>query len=579
MDSLAFGLPEFVGALFVAPQVREQALAELERTILVRLGPFERAQRGMLMALLRDALSTAFARRDLDPSAFRATNRASTLLYGAGRAGEDYGLLVVTFETLLPLTNERGALDGEDSRVLRDLLLAAETCDVTVVLDPEDAHIEVFGPTVALSSLLPAAFGTLDLGKDEEGSLYPSEPPTLAATPDSERLVAPEPAAELPEEVDVDDAVALFEASMLPDYAPEDAPAPQAAVLLADSPLAPEEAGEHAEEILEVDVDAEILEAQALEEDEAVDDAVEVAHVAADVGVEADLPDVPVAVSLPAAAPLPPKKTDENWRTLASALESLDGPQPLSALERMFTAAYVPLGEMIQAGLADARAQTAHQAFGANFAHVYRDASATMGHRHKLPRMVMDAPDLAAKEAREAGARSLVLLYCDGLRYDLGLRVRDELEARCADFATLVGESLLWAALPSTTPRQVETLIRGREALGTPYEPVSESTALRDRTADVVRRVRMGSREMFKLDLIEARLRGPSYDAAALAGEIADVVARFARRELTERKQRTLLYLFGDHGFAFDRGVAVQGGALPEQVLVPAQAWALDAVH
>ncbi len=578
MDSLASGLPEFVGALFVAPQVREQALAELERTILVRLGPFERAHRGSLMTLLRDALSTAFARRDLDHRSFGGASKASTLLYGAVRAGGDYGRLVVTFETLAPLTNGRGALDGEDSRVLRDLLLAAETCDVTVVLDPEDAHIEVFGPTVALSSLLPAAFGALIASDahpseappamhEEPSGLYPSEPPSFDALPESERLLAPEPAAALPEEVEeLDDAAILFEAVM--NAQPESVPAEAQAAAYAEA----------------MDEEAELLEEETSDLDLDV-----AAFEEAGVGIEAELADAPIAVAVVApdhlvvptatAHVVTPFKKAEDWRPLAAALESLTGPQPLSALERMFTAAYVPLGEMLQAGLADVRARNAHQTFGANFAHVYRDASATMGHRHKLPRMVMDAPDLAAKEAKEAGARSLVLLYCDGLRYDLGLRVRDQIEARCADFATLVGESLLWSALPSTTPRQVETIIRGREALASVYEPVSESTALRDRTADVVRRVRMGSRELFKLDLIEARLRAATYEPAALAAEIADVIARFARRELSSRKQRTLLYLFGDHGFSFDRGVAVQGGALPEQVLVPAQAWALDSVH
>ncbi len=565
MDSLASGLPEFVGALFVAPQVREQALAELERTILVRLGPFERAHRGGLMALLRDALSTAFARRDLDYRAFGDASKASTLLYGAVRAGEDYGRLVVTFETLAPLTNGRGALDGEDSRVLRDLLLAAETCDVTVVLDPEDAHIEVFGPTVALSSLLPAAFGALTaseappaMGADS-GHLYPSEPPSFDALPESERLLAPEPAAALPAQPDdLDEGAILFEAVMNA-QPPESAPAHARAAAYAEA----------------MDEEAELLEEETSDLDLDV-----AAFEEAGVGIEAELADAPVAVAVVASDHrMAAFKKAEDWRPLAAALESLTGPQPLSALERMFTAAYVPLGEMLQAGLGDVRARNAHQTFGANFAHVYRDASATMGHRHKLPRMVMDAPDLAAKEAKEAGARSLVLLYCDGLRYDLGLRVRDQIEARCADFATLVGESLLWSALPSTTPRQVETIIRGREALASVYEPVSESTALRDRTADVVRRVRMGSRELFKLDLIEARLRAASYEPAILAAEIADVIARFARRELASRKQRTLLYVFGDHGFSFDRGVAVQGGALPEQVLVPAQAWALDSVH
>ena len=48
--------------------------------------------------------------------------------------------------------------------------------------------------------------------------------------------------------------------------------------------------------------------------------------------------------------------------------------------------------------------------------------------------------------------------------------------------------------------------------------------------------------------------------------------------------ERTLLVVFGDHGFVVDNtasssGPARQGGASPEEVLVPGFAWLLGGVH
>ena len=49
---------------------------------------------------------------------------------------------------------------------------------------------------------------------------------------------------------------------------------------------------------------------------------------------------------------------------------------------------------------------------------------------------------------------------------------------------------------------------------------------------------------------------------------------------------RTLLFLFGDHGFRLpaspdgrSTGPATQGGTSPEEVLVPGQAWLVGGVH
>jgi hypothetical protein len=91
---------------------------------------------------------------------------------------------------------------------------------------------------------------------------------------------------------------------------------------------------------------------------------------------------------------------------------------------------------------------------------------------------------------------------------------------------------------------------------------------------------------LLKLDLVEARLRGPgpAYDERLDA--IADEVAHILVKLLESFPARTLAYVFGDHGFCLGPGAngwatgpATQGGASPEEVLVAGHGWLLDAVQ
>jgi hypothetical protein len=89
-----------------------------------------------------------------------------------------------------------------------------------------------------------------------------------------------------------------------------------------------------------------------------------------------------------------------------------------------------------------------------------------------------------------------------------------------------------------------------------------------------------------KLDVVEARLRtaGPAYDDRLdlCAEEVTQIVARYAEGLAA----RTLLFVFGDHGFRMpltldgrSTGPATQGGPSPEEVLVPGYAWLVGGVH
>ena len=93
---------------------------------------------------------------------------------------------------------------------------------------------------------------------------------------------------------------------------------------------------------------------------------------------------------------------------------------------------------------------------------------------------------------------------------------------------------------------------------------------------------------MHKLDVVEARLREPGGDPRLVMGPVADTVAQVIVRHAEALAPRTLLFVFGDHGFAFEKAprssegppvVVRQGGAMPEEVLVPGFALLVGAVH
>ncbi len=280
---------------------------------------------------------------------------------------------------------------------------------------------------------------------------------------------------------------------------------------------------------------------------------------------------------------VPVVRARDAWRSWALALGAMRGPQPLAAFERLFVESYVPLSTAIAAGLDDPRAVRAYDEFRRSFERAYTDAFATFGATNRRPRLVMDAHDLAARQGRLHNARNCQVLMVDALRFDLGAHVRDVVAGRGG---TLVGESVLWSALPTTTLRQLETIARGIDALRAPFaeEPID---SLRGRGAEQVRRLRVGSRELYKLDLIPTLLgsvterarAAPEGIASALA-EIAEITADSVTRHLQSVPPRTLVLVVGDHGFVLDRrGRYSDGGASPEEVLVPAYAWLVGDLH
>lgn len=285
-------------------------------------------------------------------------------------------------------------------------------------------------------------------------------------------------------------------------------------------------------------------------------------------------PREPAHLARRVAAGVPESTPNDAWRTWAIALSGTRGAQSLAAFEKLFIESYVPLTRAIAEGLDDARALRAHDDFRRSFERSYADAFATFPLTNRRPRLVMDAYDLASRQARLGSARMSHVLIVDSMRFDVGCMVRDALARETAGLATLTAETLLWSALPTTTIRQIETFARGIDALRDPprEEP---SDSLRGRAAEVVRRMRVGSRELYKLDLVASMLEsGQPFES------IANATAEALARHISTLPPRTLLFIVGDHGFTTDRrGQVTSGGGSPEEVLVPAQAWLVGDLH
>ena len=175
-------------------------------------------------------------------------------------------------------------------------------------------------------------------------------------------------------------------------------------------------------------------------------------------------------------------------------------------------------------------------------------------------------------------------IIVDGMRFDLGLMIQDRMRKSVA--ASLTERLLLWSALPSVTSHQLELLGRGPDGLkDNPKPDESPTLVARGRAALTPRRVRAGNLEILKLDVVEDMLRQPGLPVLERMDEIAEIAADAISAHMEKLPERTMVVVFGDHGFALDPSAAgttaevTQGGATPEEVLVPAFAWLTGATH
>jgi len=274
----------------------------------------------------------------------------------------------------------------------------------------------------------------------------------------------------------------------------------------------------------------------------------------------------------------------KEWRSWRDALAQAAGPRPLAAIERMFVTDYTRLAEAARRGIADETARAALGEWQTSFQKSYAETFDALRVRGKRPTMVLDLPDIAQRLGRLQGARRVQLLMIDGLRFDLGLMVQERLRARVD--AALTERLLLWSALPSTTTYQLELLGKGPEGLLERWDGEESPTLVaRGRAARTARRIRTGRLEVQKIDVVEDALRTLGRPVAERMDEIAGDAAEAIAEHMAAQPPRTLIVVFGDHGFLLDAARAGtteevrQGGSSPEEVLVPAFAWLTGAVH
>jgi hypothetical protein len=268
-------------------------------------------------------------------------------------------------------------------------------------------------------------------------------------------------------------------------------------------------------------------------------------------------------------------------QTWMQQLRDMSGPKNHATIERTFVSAYVPLCREIVAGGAPAGAAEVAAAWAEGFAQSYSSAFKRMRSNRPRPRMVWDVMELALRWTTQFRTRSHQLLMVDGMRFDLGGSVNQELSQRLGARARCLDHALMWSGLPSNSPSQLKMfapaptrpaaleLWPGRGVGGEPSLPGIE-------------RLEVGSRPLYRVSGLEEDLKNPGEQASArlerLAGSLATRIAPWIQSQTVG----TLVVLFGDHGFhwqttATGTTAAQCGGAMPEQVLVQASAWLVNA--
>jgi hypothetical protein len=529
---------------------RERRAVELlgEGALVVRVPSPTRAERGRLAAYIDDAIEGKLLALGASGPYPGVDDTLGDQLYRARAIGASG--LVLSLDPLRAIRSP--ALTPEDSTTLATLAYGTRSRSFVLLLDDDDADAPAYGRPVPLLALLdPRLVATV-----------PAPRPSLPASPPSLPTRADTSAAETAANASSTCApLAPLSDDVAPVERDDDAPATVSEpvrLLDAETTCEPQHAHEPQD---------------AHEPQETADEHEQEA-----------------TFELPTYEPVDRDVTLGHARALAD----LRGPQPLSVLKTCFLSHYLPLGEILFEARAhgvevEPRVAAVHAGFRRNFERAYSDAFPTFALTGKRPKMVLDAFEEATRLARASGARSTSLLLVPGLRVDLGRRAHEALLKMLPEDAE-VESGLLFAALPTTSARQEDTLARGAAALASPRPDESLPDA-EWHTRGALRRVRVGARDLFSLDTIAAFRgaplgRGPrlAFEVAELADTLAGSIARHAHGLVSGKSplgprtpERTLLYVFGDHGFVLhEDGRTQDGGATPEEVIVPYFAYVLD---
>ncbi|MET0593984.1 MAG: hypothetical protein ABW133_14885 [Polyangiaceae bacterium] len=598
---------------FVAADERSQTHGTLGLLLTVRVAPparWEGAEKGQggrqrLRDVIESAIESALEMNDAPPPGVGGLGDLdqclSDQLYRARSIGA--GGLAIFLPDLTSAASLSGALDAEDSAVLRWWIAATTERPVMLMVDTANRRLGAYGPPAPLEQWVDQR-GTDGAHKSARisvngvvktnGTRDDETPRQVAIAPQHEKTVESAPA-------ERDDA-----RKTIPDA---DEVAPKAAfaepTLVSAAPAA-EPKDEAREDTLEEDEIETPRERQPAASHVEISglrslDGERVLHIEADLTYAVEQPLPTTAPSADTVVPLFPRRESPfrkptasgfavgggpiDWRGFANDLALARGPKPLTFVERLFMTRYMPLLEAIARGEADDTARRTAEQWADDFARSYTEGFAALRVTGKRPRMVLDAPQLASQVARLHGAKSTHLVLIDAMRFDLGVRVHDRMCDALTSQATCTERLLLWSALPTTTPMQLDLLAHGPDGLahrGPPSE--QEEPGIRGRAAPVLRRIKVGGRDVLKLDLVQSRLHeaGPPLGERLdnLADEVSAIVAAHARN----LPPRSLMLVFGDHGFRMESShhgtsAGSSGGARPEEVLVPGFAWLVGDVH
>jgi hypothetical protein len=545
---------------FVTAQERSQSHGSLGLLLTVCVPPPPWAdatgtgqlQRGRLRDAIETAIESALELNDAPPPGVGdladLDQCLSDQLYRARSVGA--GGLVLCLPDLTSVGSLAGALDAEDSAVLRWWIAATAERPVMLLLDNANRHLGAYGPPTRLEHLVGE--------HAEEAHRAPAKIPT-------ERTSAPRDAG-APHHTESSDG------ARDPMDRAERPPATSHVELSglngsADGGLTSIEGDGATGGGVRVDVSL---------------------HVTTPPTADRVVPLFPARES-PFRKPSPRAGfsvgAPVDWRGFANDLALARGPKPLTFVERLFMTRYVPLLEAIARGEADETARRTAEQWADDFAKSYTEGFSALRVTGKRPRMVLDAPQLASQVARLHGAKSTHLVLVDAMRFDLGMRVHDRMCEALTSQATCTERLLLWSALPTTTPVQLDLIAHGPDGLANlPTPSEQEEPGVRGRASPTLRRIKLGGRDVLKLDLIQARLHevGPPLAERldGLADEAAAIIAAHARN----LPPRSLMLVFGDHGFRMESSgagtsAARGSGARPEEVLVPGFAWLVGDVH
>jgi hypothetical protein len=495
-------------------------VARATERVVVALPEPRREHTGGLEAFVLGAIEHELGRRGAAPLGWQhdecleaklADQLYRTRLLGAGG-------LALRFSRLDAIADTSGQLNGDDSDTLRQLLALAEREPLQLYLPEPVAALLVVGEPRRLSDWLTAgsragSVATIEYepSPTSDEAQSPTKPgPDLWGPPLVEAFVASNASSESAED-------SLSQAT--------------SGVTFADHPIAP---GDDSE------------------------------------------PGAKAAAETSHGLPPSSQGAQQTQRCVAwmAQLQNMSGPKVHGSVERAFLTAYLPLSREVATGRAPRETQAVVEKWAEGFAHSYATAFKSLNLRAKRPKMVRDVVDVGVRWLGQHRARQCQLLLVSGMRFDLGQRLNEEIERRLPGRVACADQTILWAALPSNGESQHvgdAPARSARPAVRMSSDPTTPS-------GSAIESLRIGARELFRLDQISSDLAKPGEAEAVRLQRLATTLADHVVPWIGEQPPETLIVIFGDHGFHWQTtetgtSPAQRGGALPEQVLVPASAW------